>query len=380
MKLRILIAAGVIAATAPGTGCRKKPHAGGPPAGYAVQAIVVAAKEAPVEQSLALVGSLAANEMVELKSESEGTVQEIRFTEGQRVQTGDPLVLLDATKFAAAAAEAEANFKIAESNYERAKKLFEDRLVSKQEFDQMGASFQAARAAFDFKKRQLKDARITAPFSGVVSARRISPGQVIDKNTLLTILVDQDPVKVEFNVPERFVGQLKIGQKIVVKLAAYPGRSFEGEVYFIAPYVDEIQRTVLLKAKIPNPNNELKPGMFANLDLTLQIKEKAIVVPESAVLSSGDRTIVYIVDNQDNAQVRPVRLGIRQAGMVEVLSGLKAGERVVAEGIQKVRPGGKVKAADTPAPTTAPPASGRNESPGRTSGALAALSRAAVRS
>jgi membrane fusion protein (multidrug efflux system) len=244
----------------------------------------------------------------------------------------------------------------------------------------MGASFQAARAAYDLKKRQLKDARITAPFSGVVSSRRISPGQVIDKNTLLTILVDLDPVKVEFNVPERFVGQLKIGQKVVVKLAAYPGRSFEGEVYFIAPYVDEVLRSALLKAKIPNPNNELKPGMFAGLDLTLQIKEKAIVVPESAVLSSGDRTIVYIVDNQDNAQVRPVRLGIRQAGMVEVLNGLKAGERVVAEGIQKVRPGGKVKAADTPAPTTAPPASGTNESPGRTSGALAPLNSAAVRS
>jgi membrane fusion protein (multidrug efflux system) len=318
--------------------------------------------------------------MVELKSESEGTVQEIRFTEGQRVQTGDPLVLLDETKFAAAASEAEANFKIAQSNYERAKKLFEDRLVSKQEFDQNSASFQGARAAFDYKKRQLKDARITAPFSGVVSSRRISPGQVIDKNTLLTILVDLDPVKVEFNVPERFIGQLKIGQKIVVKLAAYPGRSFDGEVYFIAPYVDEILRTALLKAKIPNPNNELKPGMFANLDLSLQIKDKAIVVPESAVLSSGDRTIVYIVDNQDNAQVRPVRLGIRQAGIVEVLSGLKAGERVVAEGIQKVRPGGKVKAADTPAPTTAPPASGTNESPGRTSGALAPLNGVVVRS
>jgi membrane fusion protein (multidrug efflux system) len=379
MKLRILIAAGVIAATALGTGCRKK-QAAGAPAGYAVQAIVVAAKEAPVEESLALVGSLAANEMVELKSESEGTVQEIRFTEGQRVQTGDPLVLLDETKFAAAASEAEANFKIAQSNYERAKKLFEDRLVSKQEFDQNSASFQGARAAFDYKKRQLKDARITAPFSGVVSSRRISPGQVIDKNTLLTILVDLDPVKVEFNVPERFIGQLKIGQKIVVKLAAYPGRSFDGEVYFIAPYVDEILRTALLKAKIPNPNNELKPGMFANLDLSLQIKDKAIVVPESAVLSSGDRTIVYIVDNQDNAQVRPVRLGIRQAGIVEVLSGLKAGERVVAEGIQKVRPGGKVKAADTPAPTTAPPASGTNESPGRTSGALAPLNGVVVRS
>ena len=359
MNFRILMTAGLAVAMVLSAGCRKKPEAtaGGP--GFAVQAVVVPVRQEPVTESLALVGSLAANEMVELKSESEGTVQEIRFTEGQRVKTGDPLIVLDETKFAAAAAEAEANFKVSESNFERAKRLFQDKLISKQEIDQNAASFQAARAAFDLKKRQLKDARITAPFSGVVSSRRISPGQVIDKNTLLTILVDLDPVKVEFNVPERFVGQLKIGQKIMVKLAAYPGRSFAGEVYFIAPYVDEVLRTSLLKAKIPNPNNELKPGMFANLDLTLQIKDQALVVPESAILSSGDRTIVYIVDAQDTAQVRPVRLGIRQAGLVEILSGVKAGERVIAEGLQKVRPGGKVKAAENPAapsPTNEPPA------------------------
>ena len=358
--------AGVIGAAGLCAGCRKSPAAAaGPAGGFVVQAVVVPAREQPVAESLALVGSLAANEMVELKAESEGTIQEIRFQEGQRVNTGDPLVLLDETKFAAAAAEAEANFKVSESNFERAKKLYNDKLISKQEIDQNSASFQAARAAFDLKKRLLKDARITAPFSGVVSARRISPGQVIDKNTLLTILVDLDPVKVEFNVPERFIGQLKIGQKILVKLVAYPGRSFEGEVYFIAPYVDDVQRTALLKAKIPNPNNELKPGMFASLDLTLQIKDRAIVIPESAVLSSGDRTMVYIVDQQETAQVRPVRLGIRQAGMVEILSGLAAGELVVAEGIQKVRPGGKVKAAEKP-----PTSPGTNEPPARTSGSL----------
>lgn len=357
--------AGVVAATGLCPGCRKSPAAAGVPAGFAVQAVVVVAREHPVAESLALVGSLVANEMVELKSETEGTVQEIRFQEGQRVKTGDPLILLDETKFAAAAAEAEATFKVSASNFERAKTLSQQKLISKQELDQNAASFQAAQAAFDLKKRQLKDARITAPFSGVVSARRISPGQVIDKNTLLTILVDLDPVKVEFNVPERFIGQLKIGQKIMVKLVAYPDRSFEGEVYFIAPYVDEVQRTALLKGKIPNPNNELKPGMFANLDLTLQIKDRAIVIPESAVLSSGDRTMVYVVDNQDTAQVRPVRLGIRQAGMVEILTGLATGERVVAEGIQKVRPGGKVKAAEK-----SPPSAGTNEAPARTSGAL----------
>jgi membrane fusion protein (multidrug efflux system) len=375
LKIRRVIIATMAAATALCPGCRKGPAAAGAPAAFAVQAVVVAAVEQPVAESLALVGSLVANEMVELKSETEGTIQQILFQEGQRVKAGEPLLLLDETKFAAAAAEAEAAFKVSESNLERAKRLYGEKLISKQEIDQNDAVFQAARAAFDLKKRQLKDARITAPFSGVVSGRRISPGQVIDKNTLLTVLVDLDPVKVELNVPERFVGQLKIGQKIMVKLVAYPGRTFEGEVYFIAPYVDEVQRTALLKAKIPNPNNELKPGMFANLDLTLQIKDRAIVVPESAVISSGDRTMVYIVDNENTAQVRPVRLGMRQAGMVEILSGLAPGERVVAEGIQKVRPGGKVK----PAETSASPG-GTNEAPSRSSGAFLPPENSAQRS
>lgn len=335
-------------------GCKKPASAAGGAPAMTSQAVVVEARRQPVTEALSLVGSLAANEMVELKSETDGTVQEILFAEGQPVKAGDLLVRLDETKFQALTAEAEANFKVAEANYERARKLYEDQLVSKQEYDHHAASFQAARAAFDLRKRQLKDTRIFAPFSGLTSARRVSPGQVIDKNTLLTVLVDLDTVKVELNVPERFVGQLKVGQKLAVKIAAFPGHQFEGEVYFIAPYVDEASRTALLKARVANPNRELKPGMFANVDLTLRVKDAATVVPESAILYSGDRTMIYVVDAANTAQIRPVQLGIRLAGLVEVTSGLEGGERIVAEGLQKVRPGGKVKPM-APAPAPAPP-------------------------
>lgn len=336
--LAALLLAGLI-------GCKKQASAagGGPPA-FAAQAILVEARRQPVTDALSLVGSVVANEMVELKSETDGTVQEILFEEGQPVKAGDLLVRLDESKFAAAAAEAEANFKVAEANFERSRKLQEEQLVSKQEYDQQAAAFQAARATYDLKKRLVKDTRILAPFSGLASARRISPGQVIDKNTTLTTLVDLNPVKVELSVPERFVGQLKIGQKIAVKIAAFPGRQFEGEVYFIAPSVEETSRTALVKARVPNVDYALKPGMFANVDLTLQVKEDALVVPESAILNSGDRTMVYVVDDQGTAQIRPVKLGMRLAGLVEIASGLKLGERVVAEGLQKVRPGGKVVA------------------------------------
>jgi membrane fusion protein (multidrug efflux system) len=340
---KLLLALGCSAAVV-ATGCKKnEPAAGAGPAGFAVQAVVVEATRQPVSEALSLVGTITANEFVELKSETEGTVQEILFKEGQAVEKGSLLVRLDESKFAAAVAEAEANFKLSKANYDRAKQLFADKLISQQEFDHAAAQFQANQAGVDLKKRQLKDTRIHAPFEGIMGARQISPGQVISKESTLTWLVDLDPVKVEVNVPERFVGQLAVGQNIDLAVAAYPGRRFTGEVFFITPFVDATTRTALVKAQIQNPKHELKPGMFANLDLMLKLKENAVVIPESSVIPSGDRTVVYVVDANDTAQLRPVKLGIRQAGLVEIVTGLQGGERVVAEGIQKVRPGGKVK-------------------------------------
>jgi membrane fusion protein (multidrug efflux system) len=355
MTNRLFITCIVVALA--GTACRRSdPGASAPGAaagGFAVQAIVVDAKVQPVSESLSLVGTVAANE---IKSEADGTVEEVRFTEGQKVKAGDLLLRLDEVKFAAVAAEAEANFKLSRTTYERTRQLFTDKLISQQEFDQVAAQLQANQASLDLKKRQLKDARMLAPFDGVVGARSVSPGQVIAKNTTLTWLVDLDPIKVEFSVPERFVGQLRLGQMIELRVSAWPGRTFRGEVFFIAPVIETATRTALVKARVANPEHELRPGMFANLDLALRLKAEALVIPESAVMASGDRTIIYVVDSNDLAQIRPVTLGIRQAGLVEVATGLKAGERVVAEGIQKIRPGGKVKAVppSTPSEATGP--------------------------
>src|SRR5688572_30142632 len=184
-SVSILTAIGCVLA-----GCGKKaaPASPGAAGGFAVQAVVVEAKTQTVSEFLSLVGTIAANEMVEIKSETEGTVEEILFTEGQRVNKGDLLLRLDESKSAAAAAEAEANFKLSQANYERSKQLFRDKLISQQDFEQIAAHFQANQAGLDLKKRQLKDSRIIASFGGVVSSRQVSPGQVIGKNSTLTWL------------------------------------------------------------------------------------------------------------------------------------------------------------------------------------------------
>ena len=162
---------------------------------------------------------------------------------------------------------------------------------------------------------------------------------------MLTMIADLDPVKVELNVPERFISRVAEGQKIELMVAAFPGEKFVGEVYFIAPQLDPTNRTGLVKAKVANSNLRLKPGMFASLDLTLKVKDQAVVIPEAALMPQGDRVMVYVVDEQMTAQLRPVKPGLRQAGRVEIMEGIKEGETVVVEGWQKARPGGKVRLA-----------------------------------
>lgn len=330
------------------TGCKREPGAAGGPRGGgmpAMQVVAVEAKSQPVTEALSLVGSIAANELVEIKPETEGIVQEILFEEGKAVEQGQMLIRLDDTKLSASLAEAESNFKLSEANFERAKQLFKDTLISKQEFDQASATFDLNRATLELKKRQLKDTRVLAPFAGQTGARQISPGQVITRDTVLTTLVDLDPVKVEVNVPERYLQQLKIGQALEFTVAAFPGQKFKGEVYFISPQIDASLRTALVKARIPNADYRLRGGMFASLDLTLQVRDAAIVIPEPAIMSNGDNFSVFIVDAESKAQLRPVQVGIRLAGRAEVLKGLNAGDKVIVEGVQKVGPGSPVKLA-----------------------------------
>ncbi len=324
-------------------GCNKK-AASGPPGGGMppTRVVFVEAKREPVTESLSLVGTIAANEMVEIKAETEGIVQEINFNEGERVEKGHVLVKLDESKLGSALAETEASLRLSRANHARAKELFENKLISQQEYDQIESTLAVNEAAVELKRRLLRDARVTAPFAGIVGARQISPGQVITRASTLTWLVDLDVVKVEVNVPERYLRQLQIGQALEFAVAAFPGEKFRGEVYFISPQINETTRTALIKARIANAEKKLRGGMFASLDLTLQVREAAIVIPEPAIMSNGDKFFVFVVDTNSTAQFRGIHVGLRLAGQAEVTEGLKPGEKVVVEGTQKLRPGAPV--------------------------------------
>jgi membrane fusion protein (multidrug efflux system) len=332
-------------ATGGGAGAGAGPAAGGGPP--VMKVIAIAAVRQSVEETLALVGTVTANEQVEVKSESDGFVESIGFSEGQPVKAGDLLVTLDETKLQAALEEAEASLKLSRQTHERQKELLAARLVSQQEFDQASSRLAADEAAVAGRRRQLQEARVTAPFGGIVGARQVSPGQLVNRSTTLTWLVDLDPVKVEFNVPERFLSQVQNGQAIEISVAAWPGRPFRGKVFFVAPFVEPVSRTILVKAEVPNAERLLKPGMFANLDLTLQVRDNAVVIPEAALsqILDGDRAMVMVVDATSKVALRPIQVGLRLPGRVEVRRGLEAGERVVVEGLQKIAPGMSVELA-----------------------------------
>lgn len=341
MTLRaIALAVGTVLALA---GCQRSAGPGGPRGGMVVHVVGVEVSRQPIEDTIALVGTMAANESVDIKSELDGTVEEIVFHEGDMVAQGQVLGRIDRRKLEASLAEAEAKLTLAEINRQRYETLVASRAVSQQEYDQAASTYEATHAMVELMREQLKDATVTAPFDGVVGQRLISVGQFVSKGTSLTSLIDWNPMKVAFEVPERYLSSLRKEQPMTVSVAAYPQERFTGTVYFIDPQVDPDTRTALVKAYVPNPDARLRPGMFANLTLILNTRQDALVVPETALLFQGQTTSVFIVDAQQTAQSRPVKTGIRLAGLVEITEGLSIGDVVVTEGTQKLHPGAAVK-------------------------------------
>jgi len=328
------------------SGCDQKKPAGGMMAGMTVNVIAVEAKQQPIQEKISLVGTMAANESVEIKSEIDGMVEEINFEEGQAVKKGQLLITVDKSKLEASLAQAEANLKLAQTTGDRYKSLIETQAISKQEYDQAEANLDAMRAGADLVKAQLREATIEASFDGIMGERLVSIGQFITKGTSLTFLINQDPMKAEFRVAERYLSRLKEKQEIEIAVAAYPKEKFKGEVYFIDPQIDDLTRTALVKARVPNPDGKLRRGMFANLELIVNVRENAIVIPETALIPKGEDVSVFVIDAESKAQPTAVKIGLRTAGVVEITSGLKAGDKVITEGFQKIGPGSKVASRD----------------------------------
>jgi len=301
----------------------------------------VAAKLAPAVEEASAIGTLRADESVMVRPEIAGRVAEIRFDEGQRVARGALLVTLDAAEVRAQLASAVAQAKLDAQRLERAEDLYKKVFISQQALDEARSSFARSSAAQREFEAKLAKTEMRAPFAGIIGLRQVSQGAVVAAGTDIARLEKMDQLKLDFRVPESFVAKLRPGQAVKAAVDAYPGQVFSGAIYAIEPGVDEGTRSILARARVANAEFKLRPGMFARVLLQLGARDKAIWVPEQAIVPKGQESFVFRVAN-GKAELVPVKVGIRKPGEVEIVSGLAEGELVVTDGTLRLFPGAAV--------------------------------------
>ena len=310
-------------------------------------------KAAPVTRAtlnveVTAVGTLRADETVMIRPEIAGRVATIHFKEGQTVNAGEALVTLDQDEYKAQLAGSSAQVGLEESSYQRLQDLQRKNLTSQQNLDETKARLDAARAQQELNQVRLERTVIRAPFAGTVGLRLVSPGAYVKPGDDIANLESLGAMKLDFRVPETYLARLNVGQTLTTRVDAWPDQSFEGSIYAIDPALDPETRTVLLRARLPNKGNKLRPGLFARVSLILERRENALVAPEQAIVPVGQQTLVYrVVDGK--AVMTPVKLGLRRPGQVEILEGLNAGDLVVTDGQLKIRDGAPVAVEPPPA-------------------------------
>jgi len=355
MGVAIVCAAWAIYATqhqgAPATG-GPGPGGGGARNNAPAYVSVAPVRSEVVAQNLEALGNARANESVDISSKTSNVVTAVRFGDGQRVNRGQVLVQLDDAQARADVAAAEAAVAESERLFNRSRELMATEALSKAQFDQLEATLKANRARLEAARARFEDTVIRAPFSGRVGLRRVSVGTLISPGDVITTLDDTSVIKLDFSVPENFLATLREGLAVRATAPAFPGRTFAGKVASIDSRVDQATRSVTVRALLANEDGALKPGMFLNVALANDERE-ALVIPEEALTPEAERQFVFVVAD-GKAERREVRIGARRPGNVEVLAGLNAGEQVVVEGFQKIRPGAPVKAVPWQRPGTAP--------------------------
>jgi membrane fusion protein (multidrug efflux system) len=309
--------------------------------GFAVPVETARVTVGPIERRLTAVGSLRSNESVIIRPEIAGRIAEFRFDEGAQVEQGQPLVLLDQSVWRAVVEQVQAALELSQANYDRAVDLLERKVGTTKARDEAFSQMRVDQAELELARARLDKSTITAPFDGVVGLRKVSVGDFVNAGDDIVNLEQIDPLKADFRIAESYLGAVRPGQRIELGVDAFPGEAFTGEVYAIDPLIDESGRSILLRARLPNPEHVLRPGLFARVTLVLNEREGAIQVPEQALVPQGQEQFVFrVVDGK--AAFTKVEVGIRREGMVEITAGLGPEDEVVTAGQLKIRDGAEV--------------------------------------
>jgi membrane fusion protein, multidrug efflux system len=311
-----------------------------------------------VQPYLETTGTLKADEEVTVSSEVDGIVRKIKVEEGSPVDMGTLLVeineidyMLDWKRSDAALKQAEANLANAKAEYQRKESLYQEELITKQQFDDIStrvklaeADLNRAKATLETSKEKLSRTKIYSPLHGAVKEKKVSVGDYVRNGSPLLQLIKINPLKLNFTISEKDTSSLKKGQEVVFTVDAFTGKQFKGKVSLIYPNVEERTRTLQAEAIVPNANNMLKPGYFARIQIFTQAARNTVIVPITALLYDSSTIRVFVV-NGNKAQERIIKTGNKYGEYVEILEGLKEKEQVVVVGQNNLSEGVKVNVA-----------------------------------
>ncbi len=284
-----------------------------------------------------MVGTILSNESVSIKPEVTGKIIFIGFTEGEHVELDTILFKLDTDLLDAEYQEVKANYNFAKTQYRRAKNLKKSNVIPEEKYDDDYRAYINAQSKLNTLATRLKKHAIKAPFKGIVGARAVSVGDYVAVGQHLVNIEDLAIVKAEFYVPERYLRNINTGQTVRIQVQALAD-NYGGTIYLIDPRIQPATRSALIRAKIPNPEQTLRPGMFCTVKVVLATRANALLVPQEALVSRGEKQFLFI--NKDaRAEIRPVTTGIFSGERVEIISGLEEGEAVIVTGVQKIMPG-----------------------------------------
>jgi len=323
----------------------------GGPGGRAQPVAVAVVTPRPFSDSIEVLGVAKGRESLTVTSATTELVTRVMFRDGQFVRKGAPLVELQSREEDAGIITARANLAQAEKDRDRWKTLADRGIAPRVQYEQAQTAYETARAALQAAQARRGDRVVRAPFSGVIGLSDVTAGTLINPGSEIATLDDISVIRVDFPVPERYLGALRAGLPIVARSDAFPEQTFSGRIALLDSRVDQRTRAITARAEIPNPAGVLRPGMMMQVTVERGVR-LAPAAPEAAVQFEADTAYAYRIVTQGGqaiAQRTTVRRGANADGFVEILEGLKAGDRVVASGLNRIQPNAPVRLPGQPA-------------------------------
>ncbi|WP_051786154.1 efflux RND transporter periplasmic adaptor subunit [Endozoicomonas numazuensis] len=301
----------------------------------------VVVQEESIERSLTAIGSLTANQSVDISPQIDGRIVSLKLAEGGKVEQGSTLIKMDDREQSAKVSEARISLKDKKRQLDYMQTLFKRKAVSQDELEAMQAEVDRLRAQLSAEEAILDHYTIEAPFRGTLGFHEVSLGTLINTATVITTLDDLSSMKLTFELPENTLSKIQPGSSIAATTEAWPDVQFSGVIETINPRIDPVNLTFKVRATLGNSDRKLRPGMLMRIDVAGPTTT-ALVVPARSILFSGHQRFVYVIDDESIVHKREVKTGKTLGNQIAIRSGLDAGEHIVDEGIIKVSDGRQV--------------------------------------